>query len=65
MPMKKKTNAPMNSATIRRTASNGSSQSIPLMPPPPPIDLVVLHDDDLLDEHDLARGVRIVHGAGA
>ncbi len=33
MPMKKNTNVPMNSAIVRRTASNGLSQSIPLMPP--------------------------------
>src|SRR3954452_4907366 len=36
IPMKKKKNAPMNSATDRRTASSGSSQSMPPMRRPPP-----------------------------
>src|SRR5262245_43557755 len=39
IPMKKKKNAPMNSATLRNTASSGSSQSIPpvsAIPPPEP-----------------------------
>src|SRR4051795_9903203 len=36
IPMKKKKNAPMNSATDRRMASIGSSQSMVLPPPPPP-----------------------------